>query len=212
MRTAPPVPPVRPRTEASALIVPAAADPVRRRGAGARPDGVFSGAPWHRPARPPCVIPPHDGAVERQREAMGVVDDPSRDRTSMRCPPCVRSSTSLICAACDIGRHGDGVRAAPIHSDEHGGRALGVVLETCGTTGVERRARGFRTVSCPTPRGSTAAYGSEPMRWCHRAASPACATPRHPEEIVIRWEPAAVRRGLRGPPRGIRARKTQCGP
>lgn len=103
IRTAPPVPPVRPQTEASALIVPAAADPVRRRGAGARPDGVFSGAPWHRPARPPGVIAPHNGTVERQRKVMSVsvnaVDDPSHGRTSMRCPPSVRSSTSLGCTA-----------------------------------------------------------------------------------------------------------------
>lgn len=99
IRTAPLVPPVRPQAEASALIVPAAVDPVRRRGAGARPDGEFSGAPWHRPARPPGVISPHDGAVERRPEAMSVtvsaVADPSRDRTSMRCPPSARSSNSL---------------------------------------------------------------------------------------------------------------------
>lgn len=145
-RTAPPGPPVRPLTEASALIVPAAADLVRRRGAGARPDGVFSGAPWHRPARPPGVIPLHDGTVERQHGVMSVAvgaDDPSRERTSMRCPPAARPSTPLGGRPM---RHrpaqGRGPRCVrPRRRAQRPQRHRGRSRDVC-TTGVERRARG----------------------------------------------------------------------
>lgn len=142
IRTAPPVPPVLPQTEASALIVPAAADPVRRRGAGARPDGVFSGAPWHRPARPPGVIAPHNGTVERQRKAMSVsvnaVDDPSHEHAVPIIPEVVNF---LDCAAMRH-RQAQGSGQVPeqaLRRSRMAARlsitAAWVVLRTCGTTG-----------------------------------------------------------------------------
>lgn len=125
IRTAPPVPPVRPQAEASALIVPAAADPVRRRGAGARPDGVFSGAPWHCPARPPGVISPHDGAVERQPEAMSHHERRRRPvaRSHEYAVPTIREVVKFF------GPRGNSTSAGP-----GAGCALCASTATCGAT------------------------------------------------------------------------------
>lgn len=198
--------------------MPAAADPVRRRGAGARPDGVFSGAPWHRPARPPGVIAPHNGTVERQRKAMSVsvnaVDDPSHEHAVPIIPEVVNF---LDCAAM---RHrqaqGSGQvpeqalrrsRMAARLSITAGGSSSGRVARRVGTPGLRvpaRRPSDAARVDGRVPPGAPASAAGQ----CRRPDQ----HPNAPKKIVVRWEPAAVRRGVRGPPRDIRARKTEYGP